>query len=406
MPTTNKNAKPRYSLQQCLQTAACTNCQSCADVCPAVKAADDGDLSGANRLKSLHKLLKSRRRGPLARLLGSKPLTAEEWHRLSQTVFSCTLCGSCQEVCPAGIHLKDLWLSMREDLVDSDQFPKKISMIKQNLLKSRNVFDEDNEERAEWVEDLDDAPDDLFVRDEAEVVYFTGCTAAYFPVAQKIPLALADIFTRADVDFALMGEEEWCCGFPLLGAGLKDLAAEFAEHNIQAVLEKGAHEVVFACPSCYEMWKSHYPYEKHGLRIFHSTQYLQRLIQNGRLNLKPLDLVVTYHDPCDLGRGAREFEAPREVIRSVPGVRLVELPHNRENCNCCSGGGNLEMIDAGLSADIAKAKIEEALGTGADTVTTACQQCVRTMLTYAKRNKVPIDVLDITQLVRRALVDE
>jgi heterodisulfide reductase subunit D len=153
------------------------------------------------------------------------------------------------------------------------------------------------------------------------------------------------------------------------------------------------------------MWKEHYPYKEHGIEIFHSTQYLEKLIAEHRIPFKPLDLTATYHDPCDLGRGAREFDAPRKVIRSIPGVTFVELPANRENCNCCGGGGNLEMIDAALSTAIAKNKIDEVRSTGAGAVITSCQQCVRTMLTYCRRNKVSLEVLDITQLVQRALED-
>jgi heterodisulfide reductase subunit D len=114
-------------------------------------------------------------------------------------------------------------------------------------------------------------------------------------------------------------------------------------------------------------------------------------------------MTVTYHDPCDLGRGASVFEEPREVIQAIPGVRLVELPRNRENCQCCGGGGNLEMIDAELSGEIAKQKIVEVVRTGAEAVITSCQQCVRTMATYVRRNKVPVEVMDITELIRRAL---
>ncbi|MBW1682772.1 MAG: (Fe-S)-binding protein, partial [Deltaproteobacteria bacterium] len=101
--------------------------------------------------------------------------------------------------------------------------------------------------------------------------------------------------------------------------------------------------------------------------------------------------------------GAREFDAPREIIRNIPGVTFVELPRNRENCRCCGGGGNLEMIDAKLSAEIARAKIEEIQSTGAQAVVTSCQQCVRTMTTFVRRNKIPLEVMDITQLVLRAL---
>jgi len=388
-----------YNVRQLLEMGACTNCQVCADVCPAVSASLDGELSAVYRMKRLNQVLKGRG-GFFSRLFGGKAPSSEEWKDFSNTVFRCTLCGNCQEVCPVGIHLKDLWLSLRQDMVHSGYYPKKIDMIRENLAEDRNVFAEDNEERAEWVDDMQDPPDDGYIKDQADVVYFTGCTAAYFPLAQKIPIALAEVLDRSGVDFTLLGEEEWCCGFPMLGAGLKDMFQAFMEHNLEALRAKGAREVLFSCPSCYQMWREHYPEE---FRISHATQFIMELITQGRVPLEEVDLTVTYHDPCDLGRGARVFDEPREVIRAIPGIRFVELPNNRENCQCCGGGGNLEMVDAGLSAQIAKRKIEEILSIGADAVVTSCQQCVRTMMTYVRRNKIPLEVLDITQLIRRAL---
>jgi heterodisulfide reductase subunit D len=391
-----------YSVRQVLEMAACTNCRSCADVCPAVSASASGELSALYRMKGLKQILKSRT-WLFQKIFGKKELTEEAWKHYSNTVFRCTLCGNCREVCPVGINLKQLWLSLRKDLVDSKYYPKKINMIRNNLEESHNVFDEDDEERAEWVEDMRKPPDDLFIKERAEVVYFTGCVAAYFPLAQKIPIALAEIFEVSEVDFTLLGKEEWCCGFPLLGAGLKDMFGRFSDHNIAAVKKKGAQKVVFACPSCFQMWREYYPYEEFGIEIIHGSQFLMHLLQQNRVPLQELDLTVTYHDPCDLGRGARVFDAPRKVIQSIPGVQFVELPNNRENCNCCGGGGNLEMIDPELSTKIAKSKIEEAEGTGAQAIVTSCQQCVRTMTTYVKRNKIPIEVMDVIQLVRRAV---
>ncbi|MCK4988058.1 MAG: (Fe-S)-binding protein [Desulfobacterales bacterium] len=391
-----------YSVRQVLEMAACTNCRSCADVCPAVSASASGELSALYRMKGLKQILKSRT-WLFQKIFRKKEPTEEEWKHYSNTVFRCTLCGNCREVCPVGINLKQLWLSLRKDLVDSKYYPKKINMIRNNLEESHNVFDEDNEERAEWVEDMREPPDDLFSKDRAEVVYFTGCVAAYFPLAQKIPIALAEIFEVSEVDFTLLGKEEWCCGFPLLGAGLKDMFGRISDHNLAAVKKKGAQKVVFACPSCFQMWREYYPYEEFGIEIIHGSQFLMHLLQQNRVPLQELDLTVTYHDPCDLGRGARVFDAPRKVIQSIPGVQFVELPNNRENCNCCGGGGNLEMIDPELSAKIAKSKIKEAEGTGAQAIVTSCQQCVRTMTTYAKRNKVPIEVMDITQLIHKVL---
>jgi heterodisulfide reductase subunit D len=273
-------------------------------------------------------------------------------------------------------------------------------MIRDNLRESHNVFDEDNEERSIWVEDMDEPPEHGYVKETAELVYFTGCVAAYFPLAQRIPIALAEILEACHVDFTLLGEDEWCCGFPLLGAGLREMFHEFAEHNIQAVRDKGAKQIIFACPSCYQMWREYYPKE---FAINHATEYFLRLILEKRIPFKELSMTVTYHDPCDLGRGAHVFDEPREVIQSIPGVTFVELPRNRENCQCCGGGGNLEMIDSQLSSDIAKNKIEEVLSTGAEAVVSSCQQCVRTMTTYVRRNKIRLKVMDITELVHRAL---
>lgn len=388
-----------YSVRQLMEMGACTNCQICSDICPAVTASGDGEFSAVYRMKGLRNILESRS-WSLSQLFGKKGPSEEEWKQYSETVFRCTLCGNCQEICPVGINLKELWISLRQDLVHSDQFPKKIKMIKENLEGSHNVFDEDNEERAEWVEDMRDPPDHGYIKEKAEVVYFTGCVAAYFPLAQKIPIALAEILDASGIDFTLLGEDEWCCGFPLFGAGLQDMFKDIMEHNVEAVKRKGAKEVIFACPSCYHIWNELYPKE---FKISHASQYLVKLVKDKKVPLKEVPLKVTYHDPCDLGRAERVFDAPRELIRSIPGVELVELAQNRENCQCCGGGGNLEMIEPKLSSEIAKRKIESVQETGARAVVTACQQCVRTMATYTRRNKVPVDVLDITMLLHKAL---
>ena len=388
-----------YSIRQLLQIQACTNCQACADVCPAVAGSLDGKLSAVYRLTTLGRILKTRT-GFWRKLCRIKEPTRKELRAFSDTVFRCTLCGNCRQICPVGIDLTQLWHSVRRDLVDSDAYPGKIDMIRENLDESHNVFGEDNEERAEWVEDMPDAPDHGHIRDRAELVYFAGCVSSFFPLAQQIPIALVKILDAARVDFTLLGEDEWCCGFPLLGAGLGDQLDGLIANNVGAVKAKGAKQVIFACPSCYRMWQEYYPRE---FEITHVTEFLWGLIKSGRLLLQGLDLTVTYHDPCDLGRGSGEYDAPRDIIRSIPGIRFVELTNNRENCKCCGGGGNLEMIDSGLSADIAKAKIDEVLHTGAEAVVTACQQCVRTMATYTRRNKISLEVMDVVQLIQKAL---
>ncbi len=389
-----------FSIRQLIEMDACTNCRLCVDVCPAAVAARNGELSAVYRMKELQRNLKSRT-AVFSKLLGRRPPSPEGMKHYAETVFRCALCGNCEEVCPLGIRLKTLWLALRENLVREKSYPAQIDRIRTHLAKSRNVFGEANSERTEWVDDMRKPPVDRYERPRAQVVYFTGCVSAYFPLAQKIPVALVEIMEAAGVDFSLLGAEEWCCGFPLLGAGLMEMFAEFRDQNLAAVKAKGAKSVVFACPSCYQMWREHYRTE---LELLSAPELLLRLVAADRMTLGELPLTVTYHDPCDLGRGARVFEAPREIIRRIPGVSLVELPHHREDCICCGGGGNLEMVDPELAARMAGYKIDEVLATGAQAVVTSCQQCVRTMTGHVKRNKIKLDVLDLAQLVRRALL--
>jgi heterodisulfide reductase subunit D len=219
-------------------------------------------------------------------------------------------------------------------------------------------------------------------------------------MAQSIPQSLATILERAGEDFAILGGEEWCCGFPLIAAGLPGEADHMISHNLEKVKDLGAKKVVFSCPTCYRMWSERY---QSDLELFHSTQLLQTLVREGTVRLGKVDEKVTYHDPCDLGRNAGEFDAPREILKAIPGLQLVEMENNRARSVCCGGGGNLEMADADLSAAVARRKLDDILNTGAKTVVSACQQCVRTMKSQARREKRDIEVLDVVNLVLRAM---
>jgi heterodisulfide reductase subunit D len=314
--------------------------------------------------------------------------------------YLCTLCGRCKVVCPAFIDTKEVRIAARGFVVDRGTYPKIMGRLAESLRKDHNITGEPNEDRPMWVEDLRDVPDHMYRKEKAKVVYFVGCVASYFPMAQRIPRSFVQILDQAGVDFTILGEEEWCCGFPLIGAGMMRKAEELMEHNLKKIEQVGAESIVFACPSCYHTWKERY---RTDAALFHATEFLDQLIEEGKIKFKELNVTVTYHDPCDLGRSSKVYEVPRKILRSIPGLKLVELEHNREDCTCCGGGGNLEMVDPKLAADIAKSKMEEIQRTGVDMVVTSCQQCVRTMATYARRNKLPIEVTDITQLIHRAV---
>jgi heterodisulfide reductase subunit D len=219
-------------------------------------------------------------------------------------------------------------------------------------------------------------------------------------MVQNIPQNLVKIFENTGVNFSILAGDEWCCGFPLIGAGVPDKLEALKEHNLREVEATGAGQVVFSCPSCYQTWKETYNTD---LELYHSTQFIEELIEDGSLSLNEMDVAVTYHDPCDLGRHGGVFESPRKILSAIPGLTLIELEDNRVKSVCCGGGGNLEMTDSDLSGTVAQKKIEEIQRTGAKTVITSCQQCIRTIKSRATRQKIDLEVVDITDFVLKAI---
>jgi heterodisulfide reductase subunit D len=383
------------SPKQLIEIDACTRCGECLNVCPVYTAKGEEDIDPRGKIQNFKSFIRSQY-GIWAKIFGPKKLDEEKLKKFSDMIYRCTLCGECNVSCPVSIDTKNLWLALRETLVEMGHYPKALDTLKSNVEKVHNILGNENAERAEWIQSLSDLPEHLYQKKRAEVAFFVGCVAAFFPMAKKIPRSFAEILIKAGVDFTLLGGEEWCCGFPLIGAGMKREAEGLIRHNLEKMKEKGVQRVVFACPSCYHTWMEDYDTD---LERFHSTQFIKQLIEEGKIALKEKKIKVTYHDPCDLGRASKVYDAPREVIRSIPGVELIELEHSRDQCKCCGGGGNLEMVDPELSAALAQAKIEEIQATGADAVITPCQQCVRTIMTTARRKKLPVTVMDLTEFI-------
>lgn len=320
-----------------------------------------------------------------------------------KAIFTCLGCGACTVVCLSSVKTKDLIFQNRECQVDRGFYPKVAERLAKTLAESRNISDDDQEERSEWQELMKDLPEEALEKEHADVLFFVGCVASFFPMVQKIPANMARILQRAGVDFTILGGEEWCCGFPLVGAGMPEKLEELKAHNLQKVKDVGAKTVVFTCPSCLHTWKHLYSMDA-DVKLMHASQLMAELIENGKLKLKnPVNVTAAYHDPCDLGRNTGIYEEPRAVLKSIPGLRFVDLPMNRKFSVCCGGGGNVEMTDPDLSAQVAQAKLDSIKAVGADMVVTGCQQCVRTMTTRAKRQKINLEVKDLTELVVEAM---
>jgi len=387
------------SPKQLVEIEACTRCGECLKYCPVYAQKGKEEIDPRGKIQAFKSFIRSQY-GLWAKIFGPKKLDEEKLKKFSEMVYRCTLCGECNVSCPVSIDAKHLWTALRETLVEMGHFPEVAGRMKANVLQAHNLSGDENEERTEWLEFLDELPDHHYQKEKAEIAFFVGCVASFFPLVQKIPLAFAQILDKTEVDFTLLGGEEWCCGFPLIGAGMKKEAEVLMQHNLEMVKNKGVKGLVFACPSCHHTWMEEYQTE---VKIFHSTQFIKKLIDEGKITFREKEERVTYHDPCDLGRASGVYEAPREILRAIPGVELVEMAGSREQCKCCGGGGNLEMVDSELSAALAQEKINQIQATGADTVITACQQCVRTILTTARRKEIPINAMDITEFVLKTM---
>jgi len=368
----------------------CAHCGYCQAVCPTYAAIGWESAGPRGRMT----LAADVARGVLADEAGRR-------------IYECTLCGHCREACAARIDTMAAWLATRRRLAAAgalDRLP--LGALRNNLNASHNVTGDPGENRLLWQEELEAPMPGINSRAGAAVVYFVGCVTGLYGQGHPIAQAAAGVFTRAGLDFTTLGSEEWCCGFPYLGLGLPDAAAAVARHNLAAVSALGAQTVVTTCPSCYHMWRFTYPEllgETPPLEILHASELAARLLADRRIELAPLEARVTYHDPCDLGRNSGIYDAPRAVLRAIPGLELVEMADNRENALCCGGGGNLEAVNSDLAAQIAQRRIAQAAETGASILATPCQQCKRTLANAARKARLRLKVLDLNEIVWRAL---
>ncbi|NLE45780.1 MAG: (Fe-S)-binding protein [Chloroflexi bacterium] len=369
--------------------ATCIQCGTCSASCPANDAMDYSPRQVWEMMR----------------------LGMEDVILSSRTFWLCTQCYACQVRCPRGIDIAETMRHLREWVVNSDgEIPAALGQMRDAVTASHNILNEDNEHRLIWSDNLEPLPEQLqqVQKKSAEVLFYTGCVSSFYPQTYSIPQALVQILEKAGVSYTTMGGEEWCCGYPLYGGGMKDRVADLARHNVARAQELAPQMLVATCPSCYHTWDHIYPEfvdtTQLGFELLHASQLLARLIEEGRIEFTAeVPWVVTYHDPCDLGRKTGVYDAPRQVIRSVPGVELVEMASCRENSMCCGGGGDVAMTDSTVTEGIAARRLAQAADTGAQAIISSCQQCKRTLQQAARATRTRVRVLDITELVWQAM---
>lgn len=325
----------------------------------------------------------------------------------SSTFWLCTTCKACQVRCPRGIDLMDTMIALKEYAFGNDiSVPEGMKTFGDTIAASYNISGDDNQNRQIWSQNLADVPRGVKPRRrKAEVLYFIGCVSSFYPRTYSIPQAVVQTLEYTGVEFTTLGRDEWCCGYPLHIAGMGDRMAELARHNVQKARAVEAKKVVFTCPSCYYAWAHLYPefVDVSGIQLQHASEFLAELLAGDGVALGPVNEVVTYHDPCDLGRKSGVYDAPREVLARIPGLEFREMSASRENAVCCGGGGDVEVADNAVPTGVAARRLAQVQATDAQYVVSACQQCKRTLQEGARQNKIRVRAMDITELVWQSM---
>jgi heterodisulfide reductase subunit D len=357
------------SKRQLVELDACVHCTECAKWCPVTQVEEDYANTPMDKIAVLKSFVQ-RTKGPLR--FFKNEVTEEELTLFADQVYRCSTCGRCGVVCPVGINCQELWPTVRGGLVKIGYGPvEKINESREILERTHNPFDFQMAERNNWMEDFKP-------KEKAELCFFVGCELAY----RITPMATGalQVFSAGKADFTV-SDDEWCCGYPLfvLGDRSEEIRVEI-EHNIEKLKETGAKRVAASCPCCYGMlqnrWKDYYgelPFE-----VIHVLNVADELLKAGTLKFtKPYKGgPVAYHDPCYLSRGWGEgdgvIEEPRNILRAIKGLELVELPNNKRLSRCPGSGGGIRRACPELSEQMAKAFINEVRATGVRLLLTSC----------------------------------
>ncbi|MFA5308187.1 MAG: FAD-binding and (Fe-S)-binding domain-containing protein [Dehalococcoidales bacterium] len=333
----------------------------------------------------------------------------EKWDQfMVDTILACTTCELCNLRCSASLPIEPSWMKLRGILITDE---KKMTippfeMMAASLRKEGDIWAAYRRDRDAWF------PEDLKAKHgpehKAKVAYFAGCTASH--VETDIAMASVRLLDAAGVDFTYLGKKDNCCGTPMLVCGKWDVFEEVMRQNIKNMKDAGVDTVVSSCPACDMMWRQVYPRwaQKLGIEYDitakHYSELVAEKIASGAFKFpyKIKDTTVTIHDSCHIARVSGVYDAPREMIKAIPGVKLVEMENNREKAHCC--GSVLTLIkDPPVAAIIGKSRMDEAMATGADKLLALCPCCQFQFRVTAEKKKLPIETIDIARFAAAAL---
>ncbi len=402
-----------FTWKQLLDTDACTMCGRCTSVCPA--------HATGKPLDPREIVLKT---GEVMARTGdpsvSPPIGVDDeitvpanwmFDRISQDeLWACTTCKACDEICPVNIEILDKILDMRRylTLMDSD-FPSELGQAFRSMENSANPWAMSQSERGDWAADVPgvniiDGGDPF----AAEYLYWVGCAGSFDDKNKKVTRAMAQLMQRADVDFAILGPAENCTGDSARRSGNEYLFQMLASQNVETLNTMGVKKIVTQCPHCFNTLANEYPQLGGHYEVVHHSQFLEWLVEQGRLDLSEarLEERVVYHDSCYLGRHNDVYMAPRKVLGSLGGIELVEAERNGTKGMCCGAGGARMWMEETIGEKVNDVRAQELVDTGASRVATACPFCYVMMddgVKAAGKEEDEVRVTDIAMTVLEAI---
>lgn len=387
--------------------------------CPSIEAGKFHAYSGSGRLNIALALLLNR---------------INYSDKMLEIIYKCQLCGSCDTACKMCRYMEplDTMLELRARCVEDGQLlPQNIPVI-ESLRKEDNMKMKPKAERGKWAEGLDVKN---VTTDKAKVLFHAGCQLCFDEELWQIARSGLTLLRNAGVDIGIMGKDESCCGGRAYDMGYRGEFTKFAENNIEAWKNAGVTTVVVACSDCNYAFKHLYPELGSKVEVLHIVEYIERLIKEGKLKFKKnIPMKVTYHDPCHLGRLGEKYvpwqgelkkirnhilvhdppkymqrgangvyEPPRNILRSIPGLELVEMERIKEYSWCCGAGGGVKDAYPDFAISTALDRIDEARSTGAEAIVSACSWCKRNFVDAVNSNGEKMKVYDIIELVEQAI---
>ena len=322
-----------------------------------------------------------------------------------EDIWRCTTCGKCTQQCPRGVKQIEIGVSLRRVASEYEVFPASVRSARTaraSLISEGNPLQGERKKRADWAKDLSVKT----YTEGMEALYFVGCYLSYDPRMKKVATATANILNKAGVKFGILGDKESCCGESIRKTGSEEVFKNLAKENIKTFIDNGVKKIIVSSPHCYHTFKNEYPEFMVNFEVVHMSQYLLELINDGRLELtKEYAKKVTYHDPCYLGRHNDIYDEPREALKKIPGLELVEMIDSRKNSLCCGGGGGRIWMDTPKEERFSDLRLEQANEVGAEVLVTSCPYCI-TNFEESRLNleyEDTLEIKDITEIVNDML---